>query len=87
MAGDINVHSFIWNFYYYRKQNVTIFKDFIEKFRLLNNNKPRRATRFSSREVSIIDFALLLLQFGFLTLWIISEKYLSLFDFKLIVLR
>ena len=87
MAIDINAYSLVWNSHCYRKQNVIIFKEIIEQFGLFINNKPGRAIRFSSRDVSIIDLALLLSQVGPLTLQKISEKYLSLSDHELIVLR
>lgn len=44
-------------------------------------------THSLSIEVSIIDFTLLSSQFGFLTLWEIPEKYLIIFDHKIIILR
>ena len=87
MAGDINAHSPIWNFYYHRRQNITIFKDIIEQFRLFINNKSGQTTRPSNREVSIINLVLSLLQLDFLTLWEISKKYSLLFNHELMVLR
>ena len=61
MARDINAHSPIWNSHCHRRQNATILEDIIEQFGLLINNKPGHATRPLSREVTIINFALLLL--------------------------
>ena len=87
MAGDMNAHSSVWNSYCYRKQNATNFKEIIEQFGLLINNKPGRATRLLSRDVSIIDLALSSPQLGPLTLWEIPEEYPSLSDHELIVLR
>ena len=58
MAGDINADSLVWNSHCHRKQNATIFEDVIEQFGLLINNEPGRATRLSSRDVSIINLAL-----------------------------
>ena len=64
MAGDINAHSPVWNSHCHRRQNATILENLIEEFGLLINNKPGRATRPSSREISIIDFALSSPQLG-----------------------
>lgn len=87
MARDIKAHSPVWNFHCHRRQNANNYKDFIKKFRLLINNKPRRAIRPSNGEVSIIDFALLSSQSSLLTLWKIQKEYPSLSDYELIVLR
>ncbi len=51
MAGDVNVHSPVWNSHCHRRQNTTILEDIIEQFGLLINNKSERAARFLSREV------------------------------------
>ena len=87
MAGDINAHSPVWNSHCQRRQNAAILEELIEQFGLLINNEPRRATRPSSKEVSIIDLALSSPQLGRLTLWEIPEEYPSLSDHELIVLR
>lgn len=44
MAGDVNAHSPICNFHYYRRQNVAVLEDLIKHFRLLVNNKPTHVT-------------------------------------------
>lgn len=67
MAEDNNVHSRIWNFHYYKRQNASILKENIEQFELFINNKTRRDIHPSSKEVLIIDFALLSLQLSRLT--------------------
>ena len=59
----------------------------MEQIGLLINNKPRRATRSSSKEVFIIDLALSSSQLGRLTLWEIPEEYPSLFNQELIVVK
>ena len=87
MAGVVNAHSLIWNSHYHRRQNATILEDIIEQFGLLINNKPGRATRPSSREISIIDLAISSPQLGPLTLWEIPDEYPSLSNHELIVLR
>lgn len=54
IAGDINAHSPIWNPHCHRRQNATILEEFIERFGLLINNKPGRATCPSSHTISIL---------------------------------
>lgn len=68
MAGNINTHSSVWNSYCHKRENTTIFEEIIKQFRLFINNKPTRATRPSTKDVSIIDLALLSTQLGPLTL-------------------
>ena len=87
VAGDVNVHSPIWNPHCRRRQNVAILEDLIEQFGLLVNNEPGRITQPLSREVSIIDLALSSAQLGPLTLWEIPEEHPSYSDHELIVLR
>ena len=87
MAGDVNAHSPVWNPHCRRRQNSAILEDLIERFGLLINNKPGRATRPLSREVSVIDLALSSAQLGPLTLWEIPEEHPSFSDHELIVLR
>ena len=87
MAGEFIAHSPRWNPHYRRKQNATFLEDVIEQFRLLVNNEPGRATRFLSREISVIDLAFFSTQLGVLMLWEIPEEHPSLSDHKLIVLR
>lgn len=55
MTKDVNTHNPVWNLYCYRRQNAAIWKDLIEQFGLLVNNKPGYATRPLSREVSVIN--------------------------------
>lgn len=87
MARDINAHSPIWNSHCNRRQNATILEELIEQFEPLINSKPGRATRPSSREVLVIDLALSTVELVPLILWEIPEKYPSLSDHELIVLR
>lgn len=72
---DINIDSPIWNPYCHRKQNAIVLEKLIDRFDLLINNKPGHATRVSIYIILIIDLALLIAEFGLLTLWEIFEKY------------
>lgn len=83
----MNAYSPIWNPHCRRRRNAKPLEDFIEKFDLLVNNKSKQATKPASDGVSIIDFALSIVEQEFLTLWEIPKDYLSLSDHELILLQ
>lgn len=87
IAGNINIHSPMWNPHCSRKQNSSILEELIEQFGLFINNKPGRATRPMSHGILIIDLALSTATLGPLTLWEIPEEYPALSDHELKSLR
>ncbi len=87
IAEDINAHSPVWNLYCHRRQNAAVLKELLERFGLLINNEPGRATRPLSHTISIIDLVLFTRELGLLTFLEIPEEYPALSDHELIVFR
>lgn len=83
----INAHNPVWNQHCQKKQNAKFLENLIKKFDLFINNKFERTTRSANAGVFDIDLSLLPIQLGFLTLWDISEEYLSLSNYELILLQ
>ena len=87
LPGNINAHSPIQNLHCQIRKNAKPLEDLIEKFDLFKNNKLRETMRLASKGRFIIDLAMLTTKLGFLTLWEIPKKYLSLSDPELIFLK
>lgn len=85
LVGDINAHSSTWNLHYIRQQNAALFEELINKFELIVNNKTDFATQPVSQGISIIDLAPSIGNLRPLTLWEISEEYLSLSNHELML--
>ncbi len=83
----MNAHSLSWNPHCIQRQNSGPLEDLIDKYELIVNNNTDYPTRPRSQRVSIIDLALSTASLGPLTLWEIPEKYLSMSDHELILLR